>query len=101
MIFQSLNAGPAKEFGQQLAMFLMAELAAAGSSTRAREAKFSAKAEKALNKAGVRIQAFKAEHPLNFYKRSQLANAFLWALKDAGCDEGYANQLTEWVTVRL
>ena len=51
-----------------------------GSSTRTKEAKFSAKGEKALNKAAIRIQTFKAANPLNFYKRSQLANAFLWAL---------------------
>ena len=101
MIFQSFNAGPAKQFGQELATFLLAELAAAGSSTRTREAKFSAKAEKALNKAAIRIQTFKAASPLNFYKKSQLANAFLWALKDGGCDQGYADQLTEWLTLRL
>ena len=26
---------------------------------------------------------------------------FLWTLKDAGCPEDYANQLTDWLTLRL
>ena len=67
----------------------------------ARDAKFTAKAEKTLVKAARQLQDFKARQPLNFYTRSKLANAFLWALKDAGCPPAYADELAEWLTLRL
>lgn len=101
MLFESLNAKPAQEFGKELAAFLLGELKAAGNAPTGRQAKFSSKAEKALGKASQRIASFRNQHPLNFYKKSQLANAFLWALKDGGCAPDYADQLTEWLTTRL
>jgi hypothetical protein len=85
-------------FGRELAQDLLGELA---SSAKNRDAKFTAKAEKALVKADRKVHAFTAREPMNFYKRSKLANTFLWALKDGGCPDDYANELTEWLTMRL
>ena len=52
-------------------------------------------------RAARKVDAFKKAEPLNFYKKSKLANAFLWGLKDAGCPHDYADDLTRWLTVRL
>lgn len=65
------------------------------------QAKFAAKAEKALVKTDARVREFRRTHKLNFYKRSRLANSFLWTLKDGGCPEDYAQELTQWLTFRL
>jgi hypothetical protein len=93
-----LRTGEIKAFARDLANFIASELA--GQMT-ARDAKFKAKAEKTMVKAARRLQDFKASHRLNFYTRSILANNFLWALKDAGCPPAYADELTEWLTLRL
>lgn len=85
-------------FAKELAGFCMGELAGR---IDARDAKFRAKAEKTLAKAARQLQDFKARQPLNFYSRARLANAFLWALKDAGCPDAYADELTEWLAMRL
>ena len=87
-----------KRFGEELADSIMGELAG---TLDKHEAKFAAKAEKALVRAGRRVDDFRASEKMNFYKRASLANAFLWKLKDAGCPPEYANQLTDWLTARL
>ena len=88
----------AKAFAQDLAAFIVAELRG---QMEARDAKFAAKAQKTLVKAARKLQAFKAGHRLNVYTKSRLANGFLWALKDGGCPPAYADELTEWLTMRL
>ena len=85
-------------FGEELAADLMSELA--GSTGKA-DAKFTAKAERALVRADQRVREFKMRERLNVYKKGKLANAFLWKLKDSGCNAEYANQLTDWLSVRL
>ena len=79
-------------------MFVLSELAA---STEKRADKFTGKAEKVLIRADQRVRDFKARERLNVYKKAKLANAFLWTLKDNGCSQEYANQLTDWLSVRL
>lgn len=96
--FTWFDSSQAQAFARELAAFIVAELAGR---LDTRDAKFSAKAEKTLAKAARRLQDFKARQRLNFYTRSKLANAFLWALKDAGCPPAYADELTEWLTLRL
>jgi len=85
-------------FARELAHDLMSQLR---TSAGKKDAKFTVKAEKALIKADGRVREFKSRERLNFYKRSKLANTFLWALKDAGCPADYATELTEWLTYRL
>lgn len=86
-------------FADELAAFILAELN--HPKVVAKDAKFMDKAQKTLAKAAVRLQKFKAAHPLNFYKRARFANQFLWALRDGGCPQAYADELTEWLTLRL
>lgn len=97
-MFECFNGKPAQAFGAELAKFVMDEIPGAD---RVKEGKFAAKALKTLERADRRVADFKKKNPLNFYKRAQLANGFLWGLKDAGCPQAYADQLTEWLSFRL
>lgn len=98
MIFRWFSAAESERFARDLAGFVLSELAA---SSAKGEAKFTAKAEKALIRADQRVREFKARERMNVYKKAKLANAFLWKLKDAGCPPEYATALTEWLTLRL
>ncbi len=93
-----LDASEGEAFAKGLAASILGELSGA---TAASEAKYRAKADKALTRAQRQVEQFKASHTLNIYKKSRTANAFLWALKDAGCPEAYAAELTDWLTLRL
>jgi hypothetical protein len=88
----------AREFGAALAQFIVQEMPA---DARTREGKFARKASKTLQKAARQLIDFKATHKLNPYQRAKLANAFLWGLRDANCPVAYADELTEWLTLRL
>lgn len=85
-------------FGQELAAFLLSETNA--SSTKD-QAKFAARVERALMRADQRLVDFKARERLNVYKKAKLANAFLWTLRDKGCPDQYASQLTNWLSTKL
>jgi hypothetical protein len=98
MVLKWFDSAPSVTFGRELAGFVVAELTG---SLAKRDAKFRARAEKVLTQADRRLRDFKAQQRLNFWKRSRLANAFLWGLKDGGCPDDYASELTRWLTVRL
>jgi hypothetical protein len=98
MIFNWFSAAESRRFGNELAAFIMSELQG---SLHKRDAKFAAKAEKTLRHAATRVQQFESRERMNFFKRAKVANAFLWSLKDSGCPEEYANELTDWLTMRL
>jgi hypothetical protein len=97
-MFGWFSTGESERFGKELAGFLLKEIS--GSIDKA-NAKFTAKAEKALVRADQRVREFKARERLNVYKKAKLANAFLWMLRDSGCSAEYADQLTEWLSLRL
>lgn len=97
-MFSWFSSSESVRFGNELATFVLSELSA---SSEKADAKFTAKAEKALLRADQRVQEFKARERMNVYKKAKLANAFLWTLKDNGCSEEYANKLTDWLSVRL
>jgi hypothetical protein len=88
----------AKAFASELALFILSQLSGR---MDARDAKFKTRAEKTLVQAARRLQDFKATHRLNVYTKARLANRFLWTLKDGGCPAAYADELTEWLTLRL
>jgi hypothetical protein len=98
LIFGWFDTREVRQFGASLAKFVMDEMPA---DARTKEAKFASKAGKTLQKAARRLQEFKSTHKLNPYKRAKLANAFLWGLRDAKCPVAYADELTEWLTLRL
>lgn len=97
-MFSWFSTTEAERFGKDLAAFLLGEL---GNAATKGDAKFTGKAQKVLARAEEQIRQLKTRERLNFYKRAKLANAFLWALKDGGSSPEYANQLTDWLSVRL
>ena len=97
-MFDWFRTRECKQFGQELAADLLATL---GRKTGMKEAKFKALVEGELVRTDTRVQEFRRTHRLNFYKKSVLANTFLWKLKDAGISEDYAGELTHWLSVRL
>jgi hypothetical protein len=97
-MFSWFSSAESQRFGKELAALVLAELAG---SLRKHDAKFAGKAEKALLRADQRVAQFKSSHQLNFYQRAKLANAFLWQLRDGGCSAEYAQELTQWLSMRL
>ncbi len=97
-MFSWFSSSESVRFGNELATFVLSELSASAGKA---DAKFTAKAEKALVRADQRVQEFKMRERMNVYKKAKLANAFLWTLKDKGCSQEYANSLTDWLSVRL
>ena len=97
-MFKWFSSTESVRFGNELAAFVLSELAA---SNVKNDAKFAARAERALMRADQRLQEFKARERLNFFKKAKLANAFLWTLRDNGCSDEYANKLTDWLSTRV
>jgi len=97
-LFDWFSAREAQAFGKELAAFLVGELRADLKPLNAKQTK---KAEKAMVKAARKVEDFRAGHRLNFYKKSKLANTFLWELKESGWPPEVANQMTDWLTMRL
>jgi hypothetical protein len=98
MLFKWFSTAESDRFGKELAAFILSQLEG---SLQKRDAKFARNAARALENAAKRVQAFRVRERMNFFKKARLANSFLWALKDGGCPDEYANELTDWLTVRL
>jgi hypothetical protein len=92
------RAAEAQAFGKELAAFMVSELRGDLKPLDTKQAK---KAEKTMVKAARKVDDFRARHRLNVYKKSKLANSFLWELKEAGWPPEVANQMTDWLTMRL
>jgi hypothetical protein len=97
-MFSWFSTTESERFGKELATFLLSEFNA---STTKDDAKFAAKAERALLRAEQRLQEFKARERLNVFKKAKLANSFLWTLRDKNCPPQYASQLTDWLSTRM
>lgn len=97
-MWHAIDTKPGQAFAERLAGELLAEL---GDASEHASKKFQAKAGKVLQRAERGIEQFLREHRLNWYLRSRSSNAFLWALKDRGCNDAYAEQLTQWFLNRL
>lgn len=92
------NTTDVQAMGRELAILILSHLSEA---SRHSGKKYQGKADKVLVRAEHRIVDYKKSHTVNWYQRSRAANAFLWALKDGGCPEDYANELTQWFVLRL
>lgn len=98
MIFSWLTTKDEKAFGESLAVFF-AERIPAGSDFKAK--KFAARAQQVLSSMGLQVDQFKQNHKLNVLKKAQLGNAFKWKLRDAGYEQAYVDELTEWLMLRF
>lgn len=92
------DARAAQECGTALADLIVRELPA---KETVKEKKFAEKAEKTLLKVMQELADFKHVHKPNTYQKAKLGNAFLWTLKDRGVNDAYANELTEWLSLKL
>jgi len=92
MVLSWFDASEAKEFGNSLAHFYIERIPLGDSGGKAVPI---AKKQEVINKMFQQMARFKLEHNLNIYKKAQLGNAFKWALKDAGYDPVFVDQLTK------
>lgn len=98
MLLSWFNAKDAHEFGGELAQFFIGQMPLDRPS---KDKKFATKTQNLLLQMDRRVQQFKASHKLNIYTRARLGNQFKWTLKDAGYDDTYLEELTEWLVKRL
>lgn len=92
------NAKDAHQFGGDLAQFFLTQMPL---DRQIKDKKFANKTQNLLIQMDRRVQQFKTSHKLNIYTRARLGNQFKWTLKDAGCEEAYLEELTEWLLQRL
>lgn len=98
MIPSWLDAGPSIKFGESLARYFLDNVP---HDPGVSEKKFAAKTAAVLENMSRQIDKFRAQNPLNVYKKAKLGNAFKWALKDSGHDQAYIDKLTDWLVTRL
>ena len=92
------DASEAKEFGASLAHFYIERIPPGDSGGKN---KFLAKKQEVINKMFQQMARFKLDHKLNIYKKAQMGNAFKWALKDAGYNPAFVDQLTKELMLKL
>ena len=97
-MFSWFDAKEARTFGESLAAFFAERIPA---DSRLKEKKFTAKAQQVLSKMALQVDQFSKSHKLNVFKKAQLGNAFKWKLRDAGYDQAYVDELTEWLMLRF
>jgi hypothetical protein len=87
-----------KKFGLDAAYFCIDQIPGQEHGT---QKQFANKCKTVLDKLNHKIVNFKRDNALNIYKIATLANTFKWALRDAGFEEAYADNLTNWLIARL
>lgn len=97
-VFSFFDASSAKEFGAGLARFYMDRMPL---NIAVKDRQFAAKSVKLLEQMELQVKAYRQKEKLNFYKVAQIGNAFKWALKDAGYDDAYIDNLTQWLVVAV
>lgn len=98
MVISWFDASITKEFGSSLARFYAERIPPDDSSGKN---KSIAKRQEVIDKMFQQVARFKLEHKLNIYKKAQLGNAFKWALKDAGYDAAFVDQLTKILMLKI
>ena len=97
-LFSWFDAGVAKEFGSEMARLYIKHMPL---NSGLSEKKFAIKSKQMLEKMDRQVASFKHQNKLNTYKIAQLGNTFKWALKDAGYEEAYVDELTQWLVARV
>ena len=83
-----------KDFGLAMASFYTERMPpTAGGS----EKQFAARSRQTLEKMSQQVVVFKQQNKLNTYKVAQVGNTFKWALKDAGYEDSFVDELTQWL----
>lgn len=97
-MFGWFDAKEAQHFGTSLARFYIDRVPFEAPFSKN---KFATKTQEVLKKIDLQVDQFKQGRDLNMYKKAKLGNAFKWALRDAGYDVDYVNELTEWLMLRV
>lgn len=61
----------------------------------------SGKQTKAMQALYARVDKFKHDNPLNFYKKAKVGNVLKWELKTAGYPKIFIDQITNDIILRL
>ncbi|WP_423038574.1 hypothetical protein [Undibacterium sp. Di26W] len=88
------SAKDAKDFGMQLAEYVVAEMP---TEVAAKKDKTLKKRIKILQQLEQKIHNFKLENSLNIYKKAQFGNIFKWHLLEQGYDKEVVEELTNIV----
>lgn len=97
-MFDWFDAKRAEEFGKSLARTLQEKLPP---KSLTQESKTASKTTYVLTRMDAQIKTFREGGKLNVYKKAKLANAFRWALKDAGYEAPFIDKLVEWLVTQL
>ena len=54
-----------------------------------------------IRKMSQQIEWLKLQHKFNFFQKAKLGTTLKWKLKDAGYNDAYTTELTEWVMMKL
>ena len=98
MFLNPFNTTAATTAGESLAKIAIETVPVTLKSTEIKHAK---KVKSALLKMTQQIEWLKLQHKFNFFQRAKLGNTLQWKLKDAGYDDVYIKELTQWVLMRL
>lgn len=93
------NAKAEKEFGLQLAEFVIKEMPA--ELNMKKQDKTVVKRQKIMQQVAHQILEFKRDHKLNIYKKAQLGNSFRWRLVEEKFDEDVVSEMTSIVVREL
>lgn len=93
------NTRISDEFALSLARDLIAKIPLASLSEPKRGA--AANQSKVLQALYDRVDKFKKDNPLNFYKKAKLGNVLKWELKTAGYPDEFIDQVTDDIILRL
>jgi len=98
MILDWLNTEEEKKFGKALAAYFIERIPPTGTLGVKKE---KIKKIDSFNKLFKKVDEYKRQHRLNFYKKSVFGNSFQWALIDAGFTKEFAKELTTEILLRL
>lgn len=84
--------------GEDLANIVVESVPLAAQTTEIKHAK---KVNLAMRKMAQHIEWLKLQHRFNFFQKAKMGTVFKWKLKDAGYQESYVRELTEWLLMRL
>lgn len=98
MILDWFNAGEAVTFGQEIARDIDRLFPPTPENKKPSSAK---KDQKKLDSLMVRTRTFAQQHKLNIYKKAKLLNTIKWALRDAGHEDVFINEIIALLTPLL
>ena len=65
------------------------------------ELKHAQKVTVSMRKMSQHIDWLKLQYKFNVFQKARMGTTLRWQLKDAGYDDWYSRELTEWVMMRL